>query len=244
MLIICAGMQKSGSAYFYNTINDLLIASGHADAREVKEQYNLASIMKGPNNNIGKPTITKLFPLLRISERTGTFLIKTHVGPTPSVHLLARMGKVRVIYSYRDPRDVLLSAIDHGQRLIDSGKFHTFASMIEFNEAARNVLQWLKIWNQYQHMDQALSLKYETMMESPFETIAQIEEHLSIEVHNDTKKDILWKYSRDNNEAIRDGMHFNKAITFRYKTEMNTEQLEKCNQLFGSYLKAMDYDIK
>jgi len=243
MLIICAGMQKSGSAYFYNVINDLLVASGYVDAREIKQQHNLANIMKGPNNNIGRPSLMKLLPLIRVSEHAGTFLIKTHEGPTTGVHLLSKMEKIRIIYSYRDPRDVLLSAIDHGQRLIEHGKTHTFANMVEFDEAARNVLQWLRIWKQYQDMDQALSLKYETMMEHPLATVAQIQKHLSIHVGIESQKNILWKYSRDNDEAIREGMHFNKAITYRYKTEMTREEQDSCKNIFGAYLRAMDYDL-
>ena len=33
-------MQKSGSAYFYNVINELLVENGNTDARRIKVNYN------------------------------------------------------------------------------------------------------------------------------------------------------------------------------------------------------------
>ena len=53
MIVISAGMQKSGSAYLYNIINDLLIASGYKDARKIKAEHDLNNIMQWHNNNIG-----------------------------------------------------------------------------------------------------------------------------------------------------------------------------------------------
>jgi hypothetical protein len=51
MLVINAGMQKSGSAYLYNLINDLLVSAGNANAREVKVKYGLDYLMQWHTNN-------------------------------------------------------------------------------------------------------------------------------------------------------------------------------------------------
>ena len=44
MLIVSAGMVKSGSAYIYNLINDALIKGGFVDARAVKADLKLHNI--------------------------------------------------------------------------------------------------------------------------------------------------------------------------------------------------------
>ena len=54
MIVISVGMQKSGSAFFYNVINELEIEAGGADARKVKKKYGLDDVMKWGNNNIGR----------------------------------------------------------------------------------------------------------------------------------------------------------------------------------------------
>lgn len=75
-------MQKSGSAYFYNVINEILIASGSGtDARVVKQSRNIEQLMRWHNNNIGKPTLFELIKLIRIAAEEGPFVVKTHAGP-------------------------------------------------------------------------------------------------------------------------------------------------------------------
>jgi hypothetical protein len=42
MIVIRAGMPKSGNAYVYNILNELEHAAGNFDARQIKFRYNLA----------------------------------------------------------------------------------------------------------------------------------------------------------------------------------------------------------
>jgi hypothetical protein len=243
MLIISSGMQKSGSAYFYNVINELLIASGSGtDARQLKNNRNLDDLMKWHNNNIGKLTLAKLIKLWRICSQEGTYVVKTHSGPNLSVKILSRLGLLRIVYCYRDPRDVLLSAVEHGKKILGEGGNHTFANMVDFDKALNEVKCWLRIWKAYAEMPGVLTVKYEEMMQDPVTVTKKIEDWLDISVDSEKRQDILWKFSKDNSEGDRKGMHFNKARTFRYKTEMTEEQKAACKDEFRGYLGAMGYD--
>lgn len=243
MLIVSAGMQKSGSAYIYNVINDIIIASGGTDARLVKEKHKLDSLMKSRNNNIGRLYLFKLLRLLRISKREGTFVVKTHNRPLLGAKLLGLAGNLKFVYSYRDPRDVLLSAIDHGRKIKAEGENHTFAKMVEFDKAIEHVTGWLRIWETYSNTPGTLLVKYEDMLDSPEDTTKRIERFLGISVDADERNGILKKYSRDNPGGDRRGMHFNKAQTYRYKSDMTQEQLEKSQQAFSKYLGPMGYEL-
>ena len=140
MLIISSGMQKSGSAYFYNVINDILIASGNGiDARLIKKNRSLDDLMKWYNNLIGKLTLPKLFKLYKISVQEGTYVVTTHHGPNLAVKIMSKLGMLRIVHSSRDPRDVLLSAVDHGKKILDSGRKRTFANIIDFDNALNYV---------------------------------------------------------------------------------------------------------
>lgn len=245
MLIISAGMQKSGSAYFYNVINDLLVASGKGkDAREIKERWDLDEELKWHNNNIGELTFGKLFKLWKISLRDGSFVVKTHAGPSRAAEILGRLGMVRVVYSYRDPRDVLLSAIDHGKRILEEGEQHTFAKMATFDDAidSKQFRNWLRIWKDYASSPGVLSLQYEEMLENPSDVARRIEKFLRLPVDEKSREDILWKYSKDNTEGDRTGMHFNKASSARHISEMTEEQQQRCRDAFGSVLVEMGYE--
>ncbi len=244
MLIISAGMQKSGSGYFYNIINELIVASGNGiDAREVKHDSDLDELMKWHNNNIGSLSLTKLVRLWRVSTRKGSFVVKTHAGPNLSVRLLNNLGALRIVYCYRDPRDVLLSAIEFGKKILDSGENHTFAKMVDFDKALNIVKYWLRDWQAYASMPKVLTVKYEEMMQDPVLVTKKIEDYLNLSVDTEKRQAILWKFSKDNPDGERNGMHFNKAEIFRYKTDLSEEQQARCNNEFRRYLLAMDYEI-
>ena len=243
MLIISSGMQKSGSGYLYNLLNDLIIAAGKSDAREIKKRYNLADLMQQHNNNIGPLTWSKLFQLWKISVREKPFTVKTHSQPSPAAKVMSAFGMIKIIYCYRDPRDVLLSAIDHGKKSLQEGVDDTFSKMTDFDISLRNVHGWTQVWCQYNEIDHALMIKYEDLMSTPLDTLQQIQNFLATTVPTEKCKEILWKYSKKNESADRTGMHFNKAVTARYTTEMNEEQKKACQNLLGNELNLMGYPV-
>ena len=241
MLVISAGMQKSGSGYLYNLVNDLEIAGGKADAREIKCRHGLENIMLQHNNNIGPLHLTKLLRLWWVSIKENDFVVKTHSRPDLGVRILNRLGLVKMIYCYRDPRDVLLSAIDHGKKSLAQGTEDNFIHMIAFDVALRNVSGWVEIWKQYYAIPDVLLIKYEDLMNDPRTTIRSIQDFLGISLDSQSITEILWKYSKENPGGERTGMHFNKAITARYKTDMSEEQQTVCRLAFAEELKQMGY---
>ena len=243
MLIISAGMQKSGSGYLYNILNDLEIEAGNADAREIKSRYALEDLMKQHNNNIGSLSFNKLFRLWRISLKDKDFVVKTHSHPNQGVKILNTLGMIKIIYCYRDPRDVLLSTVDHGKKILSKGHSHSFSHMVDFEVALRNVQGWTKIWKCYNDMHRVLMIKYEDLMNSPMDTLQTIQNFLNISVKPEKCREILWKYSKENENADLTGMHFNKAVTARYATEMTEEQKTACQKAFSREFKLMGYGL-
>lgn len=220
-----------------------MAASGNGvDARQINQNRNLSELMKWHNNNIGRLKLAKLFKLWRITIREGTFVVKTHSGPSASAKALSKLGIIRIVYCYRDPRDVLLSAVDHGKKILDNGENHTFVKMVDFDKALKNVKAWLKVWKEYEGMPGVLTVKYEDMMRNPEAVTKGIEDFLEISVDPEKRQGILWKFSKENSEGDRRGMHFNKAKTFRYATEMTEEQKTKCREEFGDFLLSMGYE--
>jgi hypothetical protein len=244
MVILSAGMPKSGSGYLYNILNALLVAAGNTDARQIKAGRNLEDLMKWHNNNIGELSLQKLIRLWLISIQDGSFAVKTHKGPKRSTKVLNTLGLLRIVYCYRDPRDVLLSAVDHGKRIIEEGGNHTFAKMVDSDKASKKVKSWLGVWERYNDMTGVMMVKYEDMMEKPIENTKKMVAFLKISVTNEQLEDIIWKFSRDNPDGDRSGMHFNKAKTHRYKTEITEAQKTKYQEAFGDYLEAMGYETE
>ena len=83
MLILCAWMQKAGTAWYYSLTNDLLKAGGFHDANEIREKFELHSILKFNVCNIQQPT----------REKFGTYLPK--MGYLESLRITRRDTKRR-----------------------------------------------------------------------------------------------------------------------------------------------------
>ena len=243
MVIVSAGMQKSGSAYIYNIINDLNISIGHPDARVVKEQHGLENIMQWHNNNVGSLDKELLKRLVDISKTAGPFVIKTHGGPTAYLDRLNFFGKAKTIYIYRDPRDVIISAMDHGKKIIAAGESHTFAGMVSFDDAFQHVKLWVEIWREYNARKRVLKIRYEDMMSNPKKEVERILKHLGITVSAETVEQILFKYDKNNKEANMKGLHFNKGVTERYRDELTADQIKRFSNELGNELRLMGYSL-
>jgi hypothetical protein len=244
MIVISAGMPKSGSAYFYNILNELEYAAGNADARQIKAKYHIDHLMKWHNNNIGALSFKKLFKLWQISLKDGAFVVKTHAPPSWSAKVMNKLGLIRIVYCYRDPRDALISAVDHGKQILNRGENHRFTKMVEFDTALRKVKTWLEIWKDYSDMSGVYMLKYENLIHKQIEVVKAVEDFLDIYIDDGKREEILWKYSKDNTQGERIGMHFNVAKTGRFRYEMTKEQKIKCQMAFGEYLEKMAYSVE
>lgn len=244
MFFVAAGMQKAGSAYFYNLTNDLLILEGFQDARAVKEKRGLEELMKWGNNNVGlldRPTLLKL---LRVSFSEGTFAIKTHQGPSRTLNLLMKLGLPKVVYIYRAPRDAYFSAVDHGKKLIQEKVEHGgFAQMLDFEEAQRRLKKWGANYALYKRNKQVLCVSYESLVQNPLSVLREVSAHLGLDLTEEALQKVLHKYLQDGEGNGPQGLHFNKAKVERYKEEMPPEKLKTFQDEFGETIRSMGYDL-
>ena len=244
MIVISSGMQKSGSAYFYSVINELLAASPRgADARAVKAKHGLEDLMRDHNNNVGELSFKTLFTLWRVSRREGVMVVKTHKPPTRASRWFTRLGLTRTVYSYRDPRDAMLSAMDHGQKIRDRGDEHSFAKLETFEDALKVAKRWVRTWEAYRQAPGVLTVRFEDMMQDPKPVAQDIIAFLGLPIDPEQRDAILWKFSKDNESGDRAGMHFNQPKVARHKAEMTDEQQAKCAKVFRKCLGPMGYEI-
>jgi hypothetical protein len=242
MLVINAGMQKSGTGYFYNVLNDLHVAAGNTDARHVKREHDLHHLMQHANNLLPDLSHKTLRTLWRVSVAACPFVVKTHAGPTRAARRFSSLGRVKIVYNYRDPRDVLLSAMDHGRKNLSEGNDGPFIKLAPFDEAVKAVKRWLQVWRKYREMPDVLMVRYEDLLRSPAECLAEVERFLCLPIDPATRTEILWRYSRDNPHLNKGTTHFNKGEAFRYRREMTEEQQKQAQRAFGDCLREMGYD--
>ncbi|MBI5100158.1 MAG: sulfotransferase domain-containing protein [Nitrospirae bacterium] len=242
MVLISGGMPKSGSAYIFNLLNDLFILSGDSDVRQIKRKYKLDKTLRDYNCNIGKLTPLKLLLLILLSKREGPFVVKTHIQPTKFVETLIKLDFIKAIYIYRDPRDALLSAVDHGKRILQKGENHTFAGMVDFENAFEAVQDWIKVWEKWNGCRGVYLLRYENLVNNPVEQMKLIANYLNYKVSSDHINTMLKKYNKNNLDEFKESyLHFNKGVSNRYRQDMSDEHKMIFKEKLGEKLIQMGY---
>ena len=245
MIVLSAGLQKSGSGLLFNLTNDLLEQAGYKGVRRLRDEHDLHDMLHHINCNIGEPNWAGLRRLLPLHFRGHRFVVKTHCGPNRMVSRLARLRILRPTYIFRDPRDVLLSAMDHGQKLRARGKTNSFAQCRSVEDTIPRVLQWLKETSGWLHMPTTLSLKYEDLIAEPIETMKRLCAFMGI---NPVRRgiDLEAVFSRydvhGSADADTEGLHWNKGIAGRYREVLSRADLARCNRAFEEYLEMMEYE--
>ncbi len=223
----------------------MLIAAGEEDVRNIRGEYNLEDILKYYNCNVGKLSWKKFKRLLIIHFIGKTFVIKTHNRPTKTAEWLINQKIVKATYIYRDPRDVVLSALDHGKRIRGKGLNHTFASCSTIEGTIPKVTTWLdKNAMEWLRLTGVLLVKYEDLISDPVSQLTRLACFLELDETRIDFKRISTRYEGNNlDNNMKGHLHFNIGIPGRFRTVFNEEDLNICNQHFARYLEKMGYSL-
>src|SRR5579871_230735 len=98
MLVLCSGMARSGSTWSFNVAKQLL--------RRVS-----GSVAAGYGDAIGEA--------LQLHGQTAEHLVVKSHNPDGVGRALIKQGLCRTIYTYRDPLDAILSAVEAFDRTVE-----------------------------------------------------------------------------------------------------------------------------
>ncbi|MBP7460320.1 MAG: sulfotransferase domain-containing protein [Candidatus Delongbacteria bacterium] len=242
LLVISAGMPKSGSAYIYNIINQLMIQSGMSDGGDIKERFHLEMLLKGTNNRIDincrKIDMVRLW---LISLMYKSFAVKTHLHPDRIPKWMIRLGLIKIIYIYRDPRDVLVSAMDRGKKEIAGNREGYFTRCVDFDAALLEVKRWIQNGQAYLKLNKALIVRYEELHDHPEVCLQRIAAFLRLRVSPLVAPKILYQFSADNPEVPGGKLNLNQARIGRYKDALSAEQQKVLMEVLGTSIRELGY---
>jgi hypothetical protein len=247
MIVLSAGMPKAGSGWYFNLTNDLLIAAGHRDVREIRQEFHLQSILRHHNCNIGAPNRWKLLRTIVPHLLGHSYTVKTHGRPTSTLHLLLYTNVVRTTYIHRDPRDVVISAFEHGEKLRERGETHTFAKYTSIKASISIVAnEYLATSDAWTTCSQAmpsrvLITRYEDLVANTLDELNRLADFLALCAPPDSLHKIADTYQSVDGRADGEALHFNKGTVGRFRSLMTPEELELSRLRFGSYLRRMGY---
>lgn len=247
MIVFSASMPKSGSAWLQSITRDLLREAGLDDIANLRERYDLDKLIQTRNGKIPDLAAGTLDRLLDLHLRGHTFAVKTHNAPTLSLQSLVKGGVARTTYIYRDPRDAMLSALEHGARLRGRGEDGgPFTHMKRPEDAARAwISNWLPVWMRWTRFPGAFVVRYEDMVDDVMAVTRSVDRHLGLSHPEGVLRSVVERNSmsaikRDSDAASR--MHVNKGRVGRHREVFSRVEMRTYTEAMRPWLRAMGYD--
>jgi hypothetical protein len=135
LIYISYGMKKSGSTLAFELTRAILERNRCPQKRLPKT----AVPARFKINFVGELFAPQLEAIEREAAALGyPVVLKTHAGPTPDVLAWVEQGRMIGHCVYRDPREMALSALDHGARARARGH-RAFAQLVSVDDAIRSL---------------------------------------------------------------------------------------------------------
>jgi len=241
MIVLSVGMPRAGSGWHYNLIHDLMKTSGSIDARDIREKYNLQSILTEVNCNIGVLSARRL-AMASIPVLFGnTFVVKAHAAPTTASRLLSSLGILRITYIYRDPRDAMLSAYDFGRRALAKGQPNAFSYLSDFDQCVSFMMQYARIWDKWIKEKNVLIARYEDLLTNYDEETVRLMKYLKLDGSRPEVRAVIEQYRPGVNDE-QQGLHFFKGRIGRFREAYNDVQKQELTRTLADYLPRMGYE--
>lgn len=243
MVVVAAGMQKSGSGWLFTLLNSLVAMTVGRDCREIRTLPVLRRVVRGHNCQVGPIGLTRYAVLKAFSYKTGPFVVKTHAEPTSVVRAALRRESIRAIYSSRDLRDVALSLQDHAARLRATGTKTALALTVHsYDDALTETLRYFKVWQQWQNLNGVLQVRYEDLVQNTERSVALAAEHLGIRSGPVELSALVARHPAGRgSQDWADGLHFNVGNAYRYRHDLTDDERVRAWEKAGSALQAMGY---
>lgn len=232
MLIICGGMPKAGSSLLMRHAIQLLeLVHGRA-GQEAFEAW----VREGPVGGVG------CFPLngwenhwetlQTIARQHGPFVLKTHYPYPWIADSIKQDSECQLLYTYRDPRDVVLSALDHGARSREKGETH-FADCVDLGSAIFSVQHWCREAMEWLEDPKVYRCSYHEMLTDPVQTISRLACHFGMAPAGELAERSI-AIEETNRAPGRDQFRIGKVS--RWREEMSRKQKQSCQRAFASWL--------
>jgi hypothetical protein len=247
LIVLSVGMQKTGSEWLFNITNDLLIAAGNQDIRVLRERFHLQRFMTKVNCNID-PLKPFNLAFVSIPHWLGnTYVVKTHDSLTPASRWMIKRGFMKATYIFRDPRDVALSAFEHGERIRKKG-IHSqtgFDKLITLEEAIRFTADLFPIWESWEGCKEILLMQYENLRKDTISEIKRLVDFLGLNLYQEEIGRIVDRYDRGKprRDLSPSKLHFPNGQSGRWESVMTPSQKALCEELFGEFIPRMGYRI-
>lgn len=236
MIVVSNSLPKSGSTLLCYLTADLVRAAYPQTGLDALARATAAGQTAGRDIFVRALDRATLRLLVEIADRHGPVVVKVHQPLTRVVRNFFETGRFRATLVHRDPRDVILSAMDHCRRT-DGERFAEFhsvrTSIPQMRRYFRNVERWLD-------RPDTLVVRYTQLVTDAVTTLARVRDFLGIDVPEPRLRDIV---SRRTENPKPGALQFNTGKITRFADEMDVDDIRLCNKKLGGMIERLGYDL-
>lgn len=239
MLVLSNSMCKSASSVVCWYTDQLVFYTFKQNGCEAVRELIAGGEIVGSdifvNQQLDKATIDRL---IGVAEEHGPTVVKVHCFElTEYLRKQIESGKVLATFCFRDPRDVILSAMDHRIRALNEGR-HAFSNFTSVCASIPETITWSEMACSWVESGLALPLQYTDTVCDPAGQIRRIANFLDIKPDEHLIKCLL-ELERKSRGYGR--CEFNRGNLSRFSEEMTLDEIALCNDQLGDWIKRLGF---
>ncbi len=233
MLVVSFGVMKSASSFQYQVLTELLQARHSSYDHYIAHRKHLAGFIK--SDLYFDPSVGEIENLATTIPISDYFAFKTHNSYddtalksnrtailTKDLQNGISRGHIKIIGSIRDPRDIILSALDHSNRTISDGSNDFFSTIKTLEQTLPHIRFGFKKAELWQQTNSVLWIPFDSLFTYEREVLFAIQDHVGLQSIDLT--------TRVKNVKANNSIHqFNKGKKIRWTTEFSEEELVYLN---------------
>ncbi len=236
--VVTAGMQKSGSTLLHE-YSKLLVRHRYGEAgQRAFEEWIRTGPVGGSGSFPWPAWVQRVDELSALSARHGPFVLKSH-APFPDLEPVVRGGNVKTVFIHRDPRDAVLSALDHGARSRANGDW-PYAECVDVASTLPLVEKWCADASTWLTAPGVLRFRYEELVGAPASAVTRLAEFLEMTGAAQLAATVVAEEQAQRQVGRN---QFNKGAVSRWREEMTAETIALCEQRLGRHIVTMGYRL-
>ncbi len=175
-----------------------------------------------------------------IASSAGPVVVKIHSDPEPVLLGSLESGRIRMTFIHRDPRDMILSAMDHclQTRGTEDASLQEFTSVRDSIASARG---WAAMACGWVGSGLARVVLYTDLVSGPARELARLADYLGIPAEPDVVNGLI---KEEIARRRRGWNRFNRGELIRYNREMSQEDQALCNRELGELITKLGYQLQ
>lgn len=238
MFVLSAGIPKSGSTLLMVYARDLLSMEygniGQMSFQNWVKNGPVGGIEAYPWEN----WVDYFQEINQIANCDGPFVLKTHKSFLELEEII-RTKNVKTIYSIRDPRDIVLSAIDHGIRS-RANQETVFADCYDLESTISHVSDWCEQAIQWIKAEKVEIFRYEELVQNSVIQAIRLANYLGVSKSSNSALQVV-KNERTSRQPTKN--QFNKGKIHRFSVEMSDEEIQKTEMKLKKYIQSFGYPL-